>query len=148
MRRTPAYGTATEHETMAGLSNPQEPPHSDPEVIEVEVERLGVPPTRGQKIRRRLFDTLVPIVVAVAIDTGDLGLGLVPIGRPLALPVGLLAGYVFSGYLRVAPTWRVILTCVVGLYFALPFTGPIPLATILAAGVQLFDPDRFKREPF
>ncbi|MEM1450129.1 MAG: hypothetical protein AAF957_12835 [Planctomycetota bacterium] len=133
---------------MTGISKSKDPSPTDPEVIEVEVERLGVHPTRGQRLRRRVIDTLVPILVAVAIDTGDLGLGLVPIGRPLALPVGLLAGYVFSGYLRVAPTWRVILTCVIGLYFALPFTGPIPLATILAACVQLFDPDRFKREPF
>ncbi|MEM6671888.1 MAG: hypothetical protein AAF726_03535 [Planctomycetota bacterium] len=119
-----------------------------PEVVEVEVERLEERPTRGQQVRRRVVGTLVPVVLAMVIDAGDLTLGLIPIARPLALPLGLIAGFVFSGYLRIAPTWRVIVTCLVGIYLVMPFTSMIPLATVIAAVSQVMEPRRWQDEPF
>lgn len=67
---------------------------------------------------------------------------------PITLPFGLLVGYLFSSYLKVAPTWQVIITCIVGVYWYAPFTTFLPLATIIAAMVQIFDPAKWKEEPF
>ncbi|MGD2018794.1 MAG: hypothetical protein PVJ89_11795 [Planctomycetota bacterium] len=112
----------------------------EPEVIEVEVERLDGAPDPGPRLGRRAARTLTPILLAMVIDAGDLAT--LPGTAALALPAGLAVGYLFSGYLAVATTWRVIIACVTGLYWALPFTNVLPLATAITALVEVLDPDR------
>lgn len=109
-------------------------------MIEVEVERLDDPPPAEAPIGRRTVRTLTPIFLAMAIDAGDLAT--LPGTAALALPLGLLAGFAFSGFLGVAAPWRVIIACVTGLYWALPFTNVFPLATAIAALVEILDPNR------
>ena len=117
-----------------------------PEVIEVEVERLGERPSAAKVIGGHLWNRVGPVLLAMFIDVGDL----FTIGPLLFLgvPLGMLAGYVFSGFLGVSPTWRIAFTVITGVYWVVPFTTFLPLATITAAVVQIVAPDKFKEEPF
>lgn len=115
------------------------------DVIEVEVERLGEAPSRGSLLRQRLWHALGPVVLAALIDGGDFAT-FGPLGL-IAMPAGMIAGYLFSGFLGVSPTWRVAITILTGLYWASPLNF-IPLATIVAVVVQLVRPGALHREPF
>ncbi|GEM_PF-2409076 len=123
-------------------------PGVQPEVIEVEVERLEpgpAGPTRGQRLRRRAMRVLAPVLLAMLIDAGDLIT--IPGTFLVSLPCGMLAGYLFSGFLRVAAPWRIIIACITGLYWALPFTGFLPLATSITTVTEFFNGDRSDGEP-
>ena len=122
---------------------------AEKEVIEVEVERFehGAGPPAGLRGRflSRLWRALGPVLLGMLVDCGDLAtLG------PLALvafPAGMVAGYLFSGFLDVSPTWRVGITVLTGLYWASPLNF-VPLATVFATAVQVFRPGALAREPF
>ncbi len=113
-------------------------------MIEVEVERIDPEPTSGQRLRRRAVRTLAPVLLAMLIDAGDLAT--FPGSMVVALPLGMVAGYLFAGFLRLATPWRIIIACVTGLYWALPFTGLLPLATCITAAVEFFEPERGEDE--
>lgn len=117
-----------------------------PEVIEVEVERLGVKPSAGRAMMGRVWNAVGPVVAALFIDAGDAAT--TGIFAPLGLPLGMLAGYVLAGFLGVSPTWRIAITMLTGLYWAVPFTGFLPFATVTAAVVQVVAPNTLKEEPF
>lgn len=117
------------------------------EVIEVEVERIDPERSAAPGLRRRIWAVLAPVVLATFIDVGDLAM-IVPFGRVVGLPVGMLAGYLYAGFLDVPPTWRIGITVVTGLYFMAPFTSFVPMATITAAVVQIVAPERLRHEPF
>ena len=59
-----------------------------PEVIEVEVERLGVRPSAMKAMSGRVWNAVGPVVLAVFIDAGDFLTG----GPLIFLGVPLLAG--------------------------------------------------------
>lgn len=113
-------------------------------MIEVEVERIDPGPSSGQRLRQRAVRTLAPVLLAMLIDAGDLAT--FPGSSVVALPLGVIAGYLFSGFLRVAMPWRIIISGVTGLYWALPFTGFLPLATCITAVVEFFEPERGEGE--
>ena len=128
------------------MSKPNDPQPADPEVVEVDVERLGERRSHGQRLLGRFRALALPALLALLIDAGDAVS--IPGTGAIALPFGLLAGYLFSGFLQVAPTWRVIITVITGIYWATPFTGMIPMATIIAIVGLVFDPANWKEEPF
>jgi hypothetical protein len=116
-----------------------------PEVIEVEVERIDPGPSSGQRLRRRAVQTLAPVLLAMLIDAGDLAT--FPGTTVIALPLGMLAGYLFSGFLRVATPWRILISGITGLYWALPFTGFFPLATSITTVTEFFSGKLSEDEP-
>ena len=122
---------------------------TEEEVIEVEVERLGEGPRRSQEPFKRLGDRLWkafgPVLFGVLIDAGDLAT-FAPLSF-LALPIGIVAGYFFSGFLEVSPTWRIAITILTGLYWASPLNF-IPLATAIASVLQVMRPGALQKEPF
>lgn len=118
---------------------------TEQDVIEVEVERLDAAPSRRRAAARRVWHLVGPVVLAMVLDGGDLAT-FGPLGL-LAMPAGMIAGYLFSGFLEVSPTWRVLITIATGLYWAAPL-NLVPVATIAAATVQLVRPGALSREPF
>ncbi len=102
----------------------------------MEVERIDGEPTRGQRLRQRAVQTLAPVLLAMLIDAGDLAT--FPGTTVVALPLGMLAGYLFSGFLQVATPWRILISGITGLYWALPFTGFFPLATSITTVTEFF----------
>jgi len=102
-------------------------------------------PSSGERLRRRAVRTFAPVLLAMLIDAGDLAT--FPGTTVVALPLGMLAGYLFSGFLRVATPWRIIISGVTGLYWALPFTGFFPLATSITTVTEFFQGDRPEGEP-
>lgn len=116
------------------------------EVLEVEVERLGVRPSWVEVIRGRIVGVLKPVVLGGLVDFGDL-LTVSPILAPIALPVGVLVGYMFAKWLDVPPTWRFLIAGLVGVYWIVPFTSPVPIAALIAGFVAIFKPDVMKHDP-
>ena len=110
----------------------------------MEVERIDPGPSAGRKLPQRAVQALAPVLLALLIDAGDLAT--FPGTTLVALPLGMVAGYLFAGFLRVATPWRVIIACVTGLYWALPFTGLFPLATSITTVVEFLGLDRGKDE--
>lgn len=119
----------------------------DVEVVEVEVERLGVRPSKRRAFLAKAWAILGPVVFALLVDAGDLLTGS-PLMIPFALPAGMLVGYIFSGFLDVTPTWRIGITLATGIYWASPFTALIPLATVSATVGQIAAPGSMQEEPF
>lgn len=117
------------------------------EVIEVDVERIEPVAHPTRSLRGRVWAAVAPVLLAMFIDVGDLAM-IVPFGRVVGLPVGMLAGYLYAGFLNVPPTWRMVITVVTGLYFMAPFTSFVPMATVTAAVVQVVAPERLRHEPF
>ncbi|QDV08654.1 hypothetical protein Poly30_42070 [Planctomycetes bacterium Poly30] len=115
------------------------------EVIEVEVERLGVQPSRIEVIQTRAVSVLKPIMLGGLVDLCDI-LSM-PALAPIFLPLGMVVGYIFARWLDAPPTWRVIIAALVGVYWVVPFTSPIPVAAATAAFVYIFKPDVMRRDP-
>lgn len=115
------------------------------DVIEIEeVERLGVRPTRSEVVRKRAWNILLPTVLGMVIDGGDLFTSMMTI----AFPLGCVIGFVWAGFLDVPPTWRLVITVLTGAYLVAPFTTMVPVATLVAVIVQVFHPKALQREPF
>ena len=91
--------------------------------IEIPLERVN-----NVSFKQSLFERLI--------DAGDLAT--FPGTTVIALPLGMLAGYLFSGFLRVATPWRILISGITGLYWALPFTGFFPLATSITTVTEFF----------
>ena len=115
------------------------------EVLEVEVERLGVRPSRWEVIRGRFVNVLKPVVLGGLVDFGDLITS--PILAPVFLPLGMLVGYLFAKWLEAPPTWRLCIAAMVGVYWIVPFTSPVPVAALTAGFVTIFRPDVMKHDP-
>lgn len=118
---------------------------SRPEIVEVEVERLGVKPTRREVVRERVVSLFKPILLGAMVDLGDVITP--PMFAPIVLPVGLFVGYLFARVLDAPPTWRLLIAGLVGVYWIVPFTSPIPVAAATAAIVYIFRPDVMERDP-
>ena len=120
-------------------------PRPQPEVLEVEVERLGVRPSWIEVIRGRVMNVLKPVILGGLIDAVDV------ISSPLLaaffLPLGLVVGYLFAKWLDVPPTWRLGISALVGIYWIVPFTSPVPLAAVIAGFVAIFKPDVMSHDP-
>ncbi len=112
------------------------------EVVEVEVERLGVMPTRREVLMKRTVGVLKPVVLGLLVDAGDL-----ISGGPFFLPIGVVVGYLFARWLDAPPTWCVVIAGVVGVYWMTPFTNFMPLAAPIAAFVYIFKPEMMERDP-
>lgn len=117
-----------------------------PEVIEVEVERLGEKPSMAKAMGSRLWNAVGPVLLALFLDAGDF-LTTGPLAV-LGVPLGMLAGYVFSGFVGASPTWRIAITMLTGLYWVAPVTGFLPFATVTATVMQVVAPNKLKEEPF
>lgn len=115
-----------------------------PDVIEVEVERLEPEPTRLQGLLRRARRVVAPLAVGALVDVGDF-LAFGPLGA-VAMPLGMLAGYVISGLMGAAPTWRIVLAVTTGIYCALPLDW-LPLATTATLALQLVGAKALASEP-
>lgn len=115
------------------------------EVVEVEVERLGVQPTRRDVIQSRVMGVVKPVVLGALVDLCDV-LSITALA-PIFLPFGMVVGYIFAKWLDAPPTWRVMIAALVGVYWVVPFTSPIPLASATAAFVYIFKPDVMRRDP-
>lgn len=122
-------------------------PEPSREVLEVEVERLGVRPSRAEVIRGRAVKYFMPVILGGLVDFGDL-ITASPILAPIALPVGMAVGYFFGRWLEAPPSWRFVIGALVGVYWIVPFTSPIPVAALTAGFVTIFKPDMMQREPF
>ena len=115
------------------------------EVLEVEVERLGVRPSRMEVIRGRAANVIKPVILGGLVDFGDLITS--PILAPIFLPLGMLVGYLFAKWLEAPPTWRFYIAALVGVYWIVPFTSPVPIAALTAGFVAIFKPDVMKHDP-
>lgn len=146
-------------EVPARVRTPQPSP-GRPEIVEVDVERIGSPPgatetdgaAHGWPRRSRpgflsrVWDAVSPVLLGILIDLGD---ALTPLFTvPFSIPVGMFVGYMISGLLRVPPTWRMVITAASGFYWAVPFTEAVPLATAILVVVQIVRPDGVRDEPF
>lgn len=127
------------------LRKPDLSPEPQPEVLEVEVERLGVRPSRVDVIKRRAINLLMPVGLGALVDLGDLVTS--PILAPIFLPLGMLVGYLFARWLDVPPTWRFCIAAMVGVYWIVPFTSPVPLAAVTAGFVAIFRPSAMSGDP-
>ena len=127
-----------------------------PEIVEVEVERISAPSEVERASQRahppraglfsRVWNALAPVVLGMLIDAGDVATPFITF--PFSILAGMVAGYLFSGFLRVPPTWRMVITGLTGVYWAAPFTGAVPLATATMLVVQIVRPEGLKDEPF
>ena len=107
------------------LTNQKSAPGRSPEVLEVEVERLGVRPSRLDVIKSRAVKVLMPVLLGGLVDFGDLITS--PILAPIFLPLGMLVGYLFAKWLDAPPTWRFCIAALVGVYWVcLLYTSPSP----------------------
>ena len=118
---------------------------SSREVIEVEVERLGVQPTRRELASKRFMEILKPVALGAMVDLCDL-FTFAPFS-PFFLVLGMIVGYLFAKWLDAPPTWRIVISGIVGVYWVIPLTGPIPLAAAIAAFVYIFKPEVMRRDP-
>ncbi len=137
---------ATGHESGVARRGTGPADVDEPEIIEVEVERLGVKPSAAKAMTSRVWNAVGPIVAALFIDAGDAATR--GILAPLGVPLGMLAGYFLSGFLGASPTWRIAITMLTGLYWVAPFTDWLPFATVTAAVLQVVAPNKIKEEPF
>ncbi|MFT5734646.1 MAG: hypothetical protein ACJA0P_001350 [Planctomycetota bacterium] len=115
------------------------------EVVEVEVERLGVEPTRLEAMQERAASVLKPIMLGGLVDVCDILTSSAL--APIFMPLGMVVGYIFAKWLDAPPTWRVVIAVMVGVYWIVPFTSPIPVAAATAAFVYVFKPEVMRRDP-
>jgi hypothetical protein len=80
----------------------------------------------------RLNRALSPVVAGMIIDGVDLAT-FGPIGLVLGLPIGGLAGYWLGKSLGLDKQKCLFCALAAGVYCAIPFTAPLPLATLVGA---------------
>ena len=117
----------------------------EPDIIEVEVERLQPKLTGLQALMALARRFLGPLAIGALVDLADF-LSFGPFGI-LSMPFGMLAGYVASGLMGAAPTWRIALAVGMGVYCVLPLDW-LPLATSGILVLQLMGSKAIGSEPF
>jgi hypothetical protein len=112
--------------------------NDDYEAIE-EQEQPEPPPAAA--VGRRLNRAFGPIVAGMFIDLLDLAT-FGPIGYVLGLPVGGLAGYWMGRCLGLSRTASLTCALAAGIYCTIPFTGILPLGTLVGAYVRFRESGR------
>lgn len=90
---------------------------------------------------RRLNRAFGPIMAGVIIDAVDLAT-FGPIGYVLGLPVGGLAGYWLGRCLGLERKASLLCALAAGIYCTIPFTGLLPLGTLVGAYVRFRESGR------
>ena len=92
------------------------------------VPAAGTPPHVGRRLNRAFG----PIVAGVILDLLDLAT-FGPLGYVLGLPLGGLMGYWLGRCLGLGRKASVLCAFAAGVYGTFPFTGILPLATLVGA---------------
>lgn len=110
----------------------------DPEVIEVEVERLPRPDEPSRPSRsgpgNRFQSALEPVLAGFVLDVVDF----VPVPPVIGFLLGLLVGGALLRHLPLRGGKRVLALLGCGVYCALPLTNVLPLGTVLGAASRFF----------
>ena len=107
----------------------EDPSREDPEVVEVEVERLD-PKEDDEGASSRWGGTLGPVLAGMIIDVLDLatfGATGIYIGFLLGAP----AGWYLARRLGLDPKRALLTAICCGVYCTIPLTSPIPVATLI-----------------
>jgi len=91
----------------------------------------GTPPSVGRRLNRAFG----PIVAGMILDLLDLAT-FGPLGYVLGLPLGGLMGYWLGRCLGLSRKSSVLCAFAAGVYCTFPFTGVLPLATLVGAYVR------------
>lgn len=108
------------------------------EAIEVEVERLDGS-GESQKEDLRLGQAIGPVISGLIIDVLDLAT-LGGVWAVLGLLLGVPAGWYFARNLGLDRKRSLYVGLACGVYCAIPFTSPIPLATLIGVWVRARQP--------
>ena len=95
-------------------------------------------PRRQETLLRRLYRALGPLAGGMILDFVDLA-KFGPLGLALGLPVGIAVGWWICSIYELSWQVRFLVAVVAGIYCMAPFTGVLPLATLISA-IARFQP--------
>ena len=101
---------------------------NDPEVIEVEAERL--PPRDEPAPRAEDSGRLNPVMAGMILDAVDF-LTPMALPAPISITVGAVAGFLVGGAMRLPLEKRLLLAAVAAAYCSLKGTRIMPLGTLV-----------------
>lgn len=94
----------------------------------------------------RLVYALGPLSAGIVIDVLDFAT-FGPIGIFAGVLVGGYAGWILSGYEGLDRSLRIAFTICAAAYMTIPFTEPIPIATMLILAARFFQGPRGELDP-
>ena len=95
-------------------------------------------PRRREALLRRSYRALGPLAGGMILDFVDLAT-FGPLGLALGLPVGIAVGWWICSIYELSWQVRFLVVVVAGIYCMAPFTGALPLATLISA-IARFQP--------
>ena len=95
-------------------------------------------PRRRETLLQRLYRALGPLAGGMILDFADLAT-FGPLGLALGLPVGIAVGWWICSIYELSWQVRFLVAVIAGIYCMVPFTGALPLATLISA-IARFQP--------